>query len=668
MLELVNVTKGYGSQLLLSAASLRIGDGERIGLVGANGSGKTTLFRLITGEETPDQGAVQGKKGLTVGFLPQEIDCESHGTVMDQVLEVREEYFEVLCKVRSLEQRLEEEGEQDDLLRERAYLAVHLEDHGGDTVTARAAEILSGLGFSEEGFRRDLSTLSGGWRMRVHLARLLMARPELMLLDEPTNHLDLPSMVWFENYLKSFDGTFIIVAHDREFLNRTVSRVIELDRGRVGQFQGDYDYYRRRKEDELVHRMKAFKSQQVRIRDLEDFIARNRVRKDRAKQVQSRIKLLDKIERIDAPTGAKELGFRFSQPPRTGAQVLSLVDVHKSYGDNKVLGGVSLSVSRGDKLALIGVNGMGKSTILKIAAGVLDFELGTATTGHNVTVGYFAQHQLEALVAERTVLDEMYTVAKEETVSQVRSVLGAFLFSGDDVDKKVAVLSGGEKSRLALAKLLLRPASLLIMDEPTNHLDIASREVLEEALRQFSGTLLFSSHDRRFIDAIATKSVEVDQGTLTEYMGNYTYYAWKKAELRAAQGGQAQASGGSSGSAREKTVRNGKKERKRMEAELRQALHREVGPLQQAAQALEQEIELLEQSIEALEHELADPNLYSVAPEKARDKSTELGANRRALDTRLDQWEETSLAVQSAEAEVCARFPDLQSVSQQKNA
>ncbi len=648
MLEFVNVSKAYGSHVLLDEVCFRIGDQDRLGLVGANGSGKTTIFRIIGDEESPDEGQIQKKRGLTIGFLPQEIDVATRGSVVEEVLRALPEYFETWQELRA---------SGDDTDGERlAWLQAHYEDLGGDTVRARAEEILSGLGFAQRDLARPLSTLSGGWHMRVRLASLLLAEPELLLLDEPTNHLDLPSMVWFEQYLKSFSGSYVIVAHDREFLNRTVDRITEIENGRLSHHPGDYDTYRKRKADEYHHRAKAYRLQQTKIREMEDFIARNRVRKDRAKQVQSRLKQLARVVRLAPPRGNKDIGFSFTQPPRSGSQVLSLEKAGKRYGELQVFSGLDFVLSRGEKAAIIGVNGMGKSTMLKLAAGALDFEEGKRTLGHNVSVGYFAQHQLEALNGEWTVLQELMSVVRDETLSEVRSLLGAFLFSGDDVEKKVAVLSGGEKSRLALAKLLLRPANLLIMDEPTNHLDIASREVLEEALRQYSGTLFCASHDRRFIDAVATRVVEMDAGALTEYAGNYTYYAWKKAaeaEEAADEVGATRAAMRESGGKRDL-----RKERKRQEAAQRNEMYRVVGPLRAQVDKLEQSIADYEGKITELEELLGDPAIYSEAPEEARDKSALLGRLRRDLVDEMDRWESVLLEAEEAEREVLARFED----------
>jgi ATP-binding cassette subfamily F protein 3 len=433
-----------------------------------------------------------------------------------------------------------------------------------------------------------------------------------------------------------------------------VERTVEVDRGQIGQHSGNYDFYRLRKAEELDHQAKNFRTQQAKLKELEDFIARNRVRKDRAKQVQSRIKMLDKIVRLEAPRTGREIGFRFPRPERSGAHPLRLNKVAKRYGELTVFDGLDLSLPRGEKVAIIGVNGMGKSTMLKIAAGTLDLDGGERELGHNTSLGYFAQHQLEALDPEKTVLEEILTVRRDETLSQLRSLLGAFLFSGDDVEKKVTVLSGGEKSRVALAKLLLRPANLLIMDEPTNHLDIASREMLEDALQQYDGSLLFASHDRRFIDAVATRVLELGPDGVVEYLGNYSYYVWKRGQM--ASDVRPERVGEGVASTAERTPRDDRRERKRREAELRQLLYRDVRPLQEKAEALEQRIADCEASIVSLEHDLGDPELYLSAPEKAREKATLVAQLRRELEDLLDSWEVAALAAEEAEEMARAQF------------
>lgn len=659
MLDFLGVSKSFGAVRILESASFRVNDDDRIGLVGTNGSGKTTLFRMIAGQESPDEGTIQRKKSTRVGYLPQEVDPYHSGTVLDEVIKAQEELHRLNHELKLLDAHLAYEHDEETAVR-RSMLILQWNDMDGDSRLAHAKELLAGLGFPQSDFERPLAQLSGGWHMRVYLARLLMGQPDLLLLDEPTNHLDLPSMLWFESYLKSFKGAYIIVSHDREFLNRTIQRTIEVENGKLTGFPGNWDEYRRRKEEAIELQLKSFITQQAKIRDIEDFIARNRVRKDRARQVQSRIKALDKIDVLDAPMTFKEIDFQFPQPSRSGNVAFKTENLVKRYGEKVVLKGLSVTLSRGDKVAVVGVNGIGKSTLLKIAAGVLPYEGGSAELGHNVTVGYFAQHQLEALDPDKTVFEEILTVSRDETISQLRSLLGAFLFSGDDVDKKVAVLSGGEKSRLALAKLLMKPANFLVMDEPTNHLDIASREVLEEALRQYQGTILVASHDRRFIDAIATRVLEFEYGVATEYLGNYTEYAWKKSQENAARNAAQAASSLSmaSGTDAADADRQGdvRKEKKRREAEMRQEIYRTVKPLQDRAGKLEARIKQLEDAIVELEAQLADPALYAASPDLAKERGKQLAQHRRDVDAAMDEWSDVLSQAEEAEAQVKARY------------
>ncbi len=665
MLDFLGVSKSFGAVRILESANFRVNDNDRIGLVGLNGSGKTTMFRLIADIESPDEGSIQRKRGLRVGYLPQEIDPFHAGTVLDEVLKAQPELHRIQTELALLDASLAY-GEDDERALQRAMLSIQWADMDGDTKLAKAQELLAGLGFAQGDFGRPLSQLSGGWHMRVYLARLLMGEPDLLLLDEPTNHLDLPSMLWFENYLKGFSGAYVVVSHDREFLNRTVARTVEVENGRLIGYPGNYDEYRRRKEEAIEIQLKNFMTQQAKLRDIEDFIARNRVRKDRARQVQSRLKMMDKIDVLDAPQAlSREIDFQFPQPSRSGSMVFKTEKLEKRYGDKVVFAGIDVLISRGDKVAVVGVNGIGKSTLLKIAAQVLAYEGGAAELGHNVTIGYFAQHQLEALDPSKTVYEEILSVSRDETISQLRSLLGAFLFSGDDVEKKVAVLSGGEKSRLALAKMLLKPANFLILDEPTNHLDIASREVLEEALRQYQGTILFASHDRRFIDAIGTRVLEFEYGVPTDYPGNYTDYAWKKSqevEQRSAalrsqlrQDGPRNSPQGGAESEADRAL-DQRKERKRREAEMRQEIYRCVKPLNDKAAGQEATIKRLEVAITTLEQTLADPQIYVAAPEKAKELAKTLAQNRREVDRLMDEWMETLSQAESVEASVRERY------------
>jgi ATP-binding cassette subfamily F protein 3 len=512
--------------------------GQRVGLVGPNGAGKTTLCRILMGEMDVDSGQVRRAKSTTIGYLPQEIAPAGDGSVLGHLLagfpEVQR--LETEMELLAAEMAEVENGASEDLMDRYGDLQHQYESLGGYHLEARAKAILGGLAFSPTEAHDPLAKLSGGWRMRVALGRLLLQSPDLLLLDEPTNHLDLESLQWLEDFLGAYEGTVVIISHDRYFLNRVVDRIAELELGRFTLYVGDYDDYQAQKLLRQEQLEAAQKSQADQIEKMERFIRKFRYKATKARQVQSRIKQLDKIERVEMIRAPKRIHFRFPQPGRSGTVVSELKRVHKAYGETVVYRGVDFRLLRGDRVALVGPNGAGKSTLLKIVAGVLSFEKGDRILGHNASVHYYAQHQLDALNPKNSVLEELASVAALEMQPRLRGILGAFLFSGDDVEKPVAVLSGGEKSRLALAKMLLRPANLLCLDEPTNHLDVTAREILEEALDQFDGTMLFISHDRYFINRIATKVVEVQDGRLWDYAGDYDYYLEKREEEQEAAG------------------------------------------------------------------------------------------------------------------------------------
>jgi ATP-binding cassette subfamily F protein 3 len=499
------------------------------------------------GELSPDGGEISARKGLRIGFLPQEIEEIADHGVIDEVLASYSEVLTAERRIVELGQQIgqayssgpsgDSEGadqggipEPDELLREMGALQEAFENANGYELETRAHSILRGMAFSESDFARPIVELSGGWRMRVALSRLLLEQPDLLLMDEPTNHLDLESLIWLEEFLLGWPGALLIVSHDRYFLNRMVTHIAELDRGIIDLYAGDYDHYQEEKHQRYGALVNAAKNQQREIDSAEAFIRRFRAKNTKAKQVQQKIRQLERIERIEAPSlERKTIKFRFPQPPRTGRVVAEVKHVRKAYGDNVVYKDLDLVIERGEKIALVGPNGAGKSTLLKLLAGVVEPDKGSVVLGHNVRREYFAQHQLEVLPSGRTVLETMEEVAGPAgRIPEVRNYLGTFLFSGDDVVKKVGVLSGGEKSRLALARILIDPAGLLLLDEPTNHLDMDSRDVLTEALRQFAGSVVFISHDRRLINAIGTKVVEVREGTLTAYPGDWEYYQWKR--------------------------------------------------------------------------------------------------------------------------------------------
>jgi ATP-binding cassette, subfamily F, member 3 len=539
MLHLTDISKSFGTQTVLDEASLHVKPGMRIGLVGANGAGKTTLLRLIVGEMSMDGGEISARKDLRVGFLPQEIEEIADHAVIEEVLASHLEILDAEHKIAELGEQIgraygEEESGHDpeELLHELGALQTAFENAHGYELEARAQTILRGMGFREADFQRPIAELSGGWRMRVALARLLLEQPDLLLMDEPTNHLDLESLIWLEEFLLGWTGALVVISHDRYFLNRMVTHIADLDRGVIDLYAGDYDHYEEEKRQRYEALANAAKNQQREIDSAEAFIRRFRAKNTKAKQVQQKIRQLERTERIDAPVlERKTIKFRFPQPPRTGRVVADVKHVRKAYGDIVVYKRLDLVVERGEKLALVGANGAGKSTLLKLLAGVIEPDAGSVKLGHAVRREYFAQHQLEVLHPGRTVLGTMEEVAGPAgRLPEVRGYLGTFLFSEDDVTKQVGVLSGGEKARLALARMLMDPAGLLLLDEPTNHLDMDSRAVLTEALRQFEGSVVFISHDRHLINAIGTKVIEVRDGRLAHYPGDWEYYLWKKAQ------------------------------------------------------------------------------------------------------------------------------------------
>ena len=524
MVHLDGVSKAYGERVLFRDTTWQLGERERIGLVGPNGVGKTTLCRILAGLEVPDAGRVSRARETTVGYLPQEAAGEARGgSVLGEVLSGFPEVWEVERQLDDLGVRLREAPE-DALTARYGDLQHRFEALGGYRLETEARVVLSGLGFPAADLPRPLAEFSGGWRMRAALARLLLQRPALLLLDEPTNHLDLESLTWLENYLDAYDGTVVVVSHDRYFLNRMVTAVAELSPAGLLVCPGDYDDFLAQRAARQALLEARARNQAKRVAEIERFIERFRYKATKARQVQSRIKMLERLDRVEVEGSARRIRFAFPTPPRTGRLVVQLRGVHKAYGPKVVYAGVDLDIERGDRIALVGPNGAGKSTLLRILAGVLQPDRGERVLGAHATAHYYAQHQLDALDPARTALEEMEAAAPETDRTRLRTLLGAFLFSGDAVDKRVAVLSGGEKARLALARMLARPAPFLCLDEPTNHLDLASRAVLEEALTEFTGTMIFISHDRYFINRLATKVVEVRDGRLVTHLGGYDDY------------------------------------------------------------------------------------------------------------------------------------------------
>ena len=640
MLTVSQVSKSFAGRVLFEDVSLQVNRGDRVGLVGPNGAGKSTLFSLILNEASPDSGKVSIEKSANVGFLPQETAAAGDETVLELAMATSPELVQA--------QDLIKQHESGNGADEQAYHdALHVfDEHGGWQLEPKAKRILAGLAFRESDFSRPASALSGGWIMRAHLARLLVMEPDLLLLDEPTNHLDLESLVWFQEYLKNYPGAILMISHDREFLNALVGSIVEIAHSKLVRYRGNWDSYVEQKAAREEQQLAAYKNQQKEIASLQQFADRFRAKASKASQAQSKLKQIDRMEKIAAPTAqAKTIKFRFPQPPRSGLRAISLKEVQHAYGDLVVYRDLNFEAERGQRTVLVGPNGAGKSTLLKLLAGVLPVQNGEREPGHNVRVGYFSQHRVETLNVRQTVLESVLDTPDPVSEQTARTVLGSFLFRGDDVFKTVGVLSGGEKSRLALVKLLLRPPNLLLMDEPTTHLDVGSIDALIGALSQYEGTLIFISHDVHFIRAIASSVLHINAGQLTPYAGDYQYYLDKSkatSERSALTAGNG-LSNQQPATDRAVTTRGApglreQKEQKRAEAEVRKAQAKARRESEQRIHDLEMQIATLEGRQKELAAELENPAAYESGG-RAVAINRELAAVTHELERLTAAWE-----------------------------
>ncbi len=640
MIYLQNLKKQFGPKVLFDDISFHLRPKERVGLVGENGTGKTTLLRAIINRVGLDSGKIVLRKGARAALLEQELERVG-GTVLERVVHGDSHFSEVTREMERLEKDSEyHQRAPEEWSRRYGHLQTEFERLGGYQRESRAQTILLGLAFKPVQLDQPLEQFSGGWRMRVELARLLLQNPEVLLLDEPTNHLDLQTVIWLESFLNNYDGSILLISHDRRFLNALVGRIIELDRGQLTVYTGNYDTYEQLKEDRIAQLEAQAASQSRRVGQVERFIERFRAKNTKATQVKSKIKMLEKMGKVETFQQTKAIRFRFPQPKRTGRLVAEFKNVCKRYGDVTVYRDFSILLERGFKVALVGENGAGKSTFLKLLAGVIDYQEGEIKLGTNVTRAYFAQHLIEILDGSHTVLESLEQDAGHLLRTEKQNILGAFLFSGDDVLKKVSVLSGGERSRLSLARILASPASLLLLDEPTNHLDMRSCEMLAAALADYEGTLVTISHDRYFLDGIINRVWEVNAGTVKEYVGSYSDYRWAKSrEAETEAGALAESAEPEKTSASKKD-----KERKRQEAEARNQRYRRLKPLQDRLKEVEQKLESVIQEKQTVETQLADSSLYEDNRKSDRvatlDRQTALAQEENTLMAEWDQLSE----------------------------
>jgi ATP-binding cassette, subfamily F, member 3 len=631
LLQAVDISKSFGADPILSGINLHIQSGERIGLVGVNGAGKSTLLKIITGRSFPDQGEIRKAKDVQIGYLAQDSGLESVRNIWDEMMSLFANFKTREEELRALEQKMGQpmsDEVREKLMHQYSVLSDHFKEDGGYQYEANTRSILHGLRFYEQDYSKKISSLSGGQKTRLALCKLLLTSPDLLVLDEPTNYLDIETLTWLEKYLNGYAGAILVVSHDRFFLDALVNIIYEIERTHCKRYVGNYSKYLDQKAEDIERQMNSYEKQQSEISKLEDFIARNIARASTTKRAQSRRKLLDKIDRIDRPAGERRVSFSFEIDRTSGNEVLKVQDVSVGYQNKLLSENISFQIDRRERIALIGPNGIGKSTLLKSIVGEIPVLSGKITLGSNVTIGYYDQEQKD-LHMDKQVLHEVWDDYPHLLEQDIRTLLGNFLFSGDDVLKKISSLSGGERARVNLAKLMLQNANFLIFDEPTNHLDIFSKEVLENALEDYPGTILFVSHDRYFLNKVASRVVELSPKGTASYLGNYSYYLEKKAELEEAKA-LADASK-ETAIERKPTDKESFLQDKEQQRKERQRLRR--------LEEIEAKIEEVEKTIASLETSLCDPGVFE-DPQKAYDINAELEQMNQLLEGYMEEWEE----------------------------
>lgn len=647
MLSLENISLTLGDRHLLKKVQVPINSDERVGLTGPNGAGKSTLLKIIAGRLQPDAGRVQLAKDDTVGYLPQD------GISPDPALTVLEEVESAFSELLLLQNKADEARKQlaevetgtetyQKVLQSYGELQTRLEHSNAYSLHADIEKVLMGLGFKTDDFSRSTTEFSGGWLMRIALAKLLLQKPTYLLLDEPTNHLDIDSLRWIEQFMNSYEGAIIVVSHDKDFLNRITQRTLHLEHGVIEDYAGNYSYYEKEHAERMELKRQAYKNQQREVKQIQEFIHRFRYKATKARQVQSRIKQLEKMDVIELNERDEAISFQFPKAERSGAINMQLENIIKSYGDVTVFDGLEYTIDRGDKIAIVGPNGAGKSTLVRILAGIESVNSGEREPGHNITTAYFAQHQADELNGTQTVFEVMRNAASIEGDTRIRTLLGCFLFTGDDVFKKVSVLSGGEKSRLALARMLITPANFLIFDEPTNHLDMQSKKILQQALRQYEGTIIIVSHDVDFLDPVVNKVLEVRPGELNEYLGNVSWYLSKKETDEAEPDDQS----GNNYSSSNRSI--SRKEERRIEAQIRQKQSKRLKPLQKELNKLENSVKKMEERRKELEMMMAEPGFYNNGDE-VTERTAEFNRLKQNLTNAYAEWEELAARIEHIE-------------------